>query len=95
MNINIYLDLLVRAVDHGNEHVEKDDHHGDVVDPVQDVTNVLDEFMVILQHHRDHFWQAKDGPEKSLKTLLHSVMIERKVVKKRGCEPYKTSNIYF
>lgn len=47
----MYLYLLVRAVDHGNEHVEKDDHHRDIIDPVQHVADVLYELMVVLQHH--------------------------------------------
>lgn len=44
----VYLYLLVRAVDHGNEHVEKDDHHCDVIDAIQHVANVLYELMVVL-----------------------------------------------
>lgn len=67
----MYLNLLVGAVDHSNEHVEKDDHHRDIIDSVQDVADVLYELMVILQHHRDHFRKPEDGPEKSLETLLH------------------------
>ncbi|TNN46306.1 hypothetical protein EYF80_043504 [Liparis tanakae] len=57
--------------DLGDEHVEEDDHHGDVVDSVQHVADVLDELVVVLQHHGDHFGQPEDGPEQSLKALLH------------------------
>lgn len=67
-----YLYLLVGAVDHGYEHVEKDHHHGDIVDAVQHVANVFYELMVVLQHHWDHFRQPEDRPEQSLETLLHS-----------------------
>lgn len=58
-----YLNFLIRVVDHGYQHVEQHHHHGDVINAVQDVADVLDELVVVLQHHRDHFRQAKDGPE--------------------------------
>lgn len=58
-----YLNLLIGVVDHGYQHVEQHDHHGDVINAVENVTNVLDELVVVFQHHRDHFRQAKDGPE--------------------------------
>lgn len=74
----MYLYLLVRAVDHGNEHVEENDHHCDVIDAVQHVADVLYEFMVVLQHHGDHFRQPEDRPEEGLETLLHSARNERK-----------------
>ena len=66
-----YLDLLVGAVDHGDEHVEQHHHHGDVVDAVQHVADVLDELVVVLQHHRDDLGQPEDGPEQGLEALLH------------------------
>lgn len=44
----MYLYLLIRAVDHGNEHVEENDHHRDIVDSIQHVANVLYELMVVL-----------------------------------------------
>lgn len=44
----MYLYLLVRAVDHGNQHVEENHHHGDVIDAIQHVADVLDELMVVL-----------------------------------------------
>lgn len=47
----MYLYLLVRAVDHGNEHVEEDNHHGDIIDSVEHVADVLYKLMVVLQHH--------------------------------------------
>lgn len=46
------LDLLEGAVDHGDEHVEQYYHHGNVVNPVQHVTNVLDEFVPVIDHDR-------------------------------------------
>lgn len=46
-----HLDLLVRAVDHGDEHVEQDHHHSDVVDAVQHVADVLYKLVVVLEHH--------------------------------------------
>lgn len=67
-----YLYLLVGVVDHGDEHVEQHHHHGDVVDAVQDVADVLDELVVVLQHHGDYFRETKDGPEESLETLLYA-----------------------
>lgn len=76
----LYLYLLVRAVDHGNEHVEKNYHHSDIIDSIQHVANVLYELMVILQHHRNHFRQPEDWPEKSLETLLYPAGTERDVV---------------
>lgn len=47
----MYLYLLVRAVDHGNQHVEENNYHGDIIDAVQDIADVLDELVVVLQHH--------------------------------------------
>lgn len=76
----LYLYLLVRAVDHGNEHVEKNYHHSDIIDSVQHVADVLYELMVILQHHRNHFRQPEDWPEESLETLLYPAGTERDVV---------------
>lgn len=76
----LYLYLLVRAVDHGNEHVEKNYHHSDIIDSVQHVADVLYELMVILQHHRNHFREPEDWPEKSLETLLYPAGTERDVV---------------
>lgn len=86
----MYLDFLVWAVDHGDEHVEKDYHHGDVIDPVQHVANVLYELMVVLQHHWNHLRQPEDRPEKSLKTLLHSARKHSKNVSVR--KRYMTAN---
>ena len=79
----MYLDLLVRAVDHGNEHVEQNHHHRDIIDSVQHVANILYELMVVLQHHWDHFRQPKYRPEQSLKTLLHSARNGRKCDSKK------------
>lgn len=75
------LDLLVGAVDHSDEHVQQNHHHSHVIYPIQDITDVLYELMVVLQDHRGDFRQAKYGPEQSFKTLLHSA--ETKISKKR------------
>lgn len=50
-----YLYFLEGAVEHGNEHIEQDDHHDDVVDPIQNIAYVLNEFMVDVNDHRFHF----------------------------------------
>lgn len=68
-----HLYLLVRAVDHGDEHVEQNHHHGNVVDPVQHIADVLDKFMIVFQNHRGHFRQPEYGPEERFKTLLNPV----------------------
>lgn len=72
-----HLYFLVRAVYHGDEHVEQNHHHGDVVDAVQHVSDVLDEFMIVLQNHRRHFRQPEYGPEERFKALLHPENTER------------------
>ncbi len=71
--VHSYLNFLVGAVDHSDQHVEKNHHHGDVINSVQNVTDVFDELMIILQNHRNHLRQTKYGPEKSLKALLNPV----------------------
>lgn len=76
----MYLYLLVRAVDHGDQHVEENHHHGDVIDAIQDVADVLDELMVVLEHHWDHFRQPEYWPEKSFETLLHSARIQKEMI---------------
>lgn len=66
------LNLLEGAVYHGDEHVEKHDHHGDVIDAVQHVANVLDEFMPIVDDYRPDLGQSKYSPEQCLEALLQS-----------------------
>lgn len=66
-----YLYFLVGAVNHGDQHVEKNHHHRDVINPVQHVTDVLNELMIILQNHRNHLREPKYGPEQSLEALLN------------------------
>ncbi len=73
-----HLYFLVWAVYHGNKHVEQNHHHGNVVDPVQHIANVLDKFMIIFQHHRRHLRQPKYGPKESFKTLLNPVNTEKR-----------------
>lgn len=92
----MYLYLLVRAVDHGDEHVEENDDHCDIIDAVQYVADVLDEFMVVLKHHRDHFRQPEYGPEEGLEALLHSARNEREnvMMKKKNRKQYLTMNTH-
>lgn len=66
------LDLLEGAVNHGDEHVEQHDHHGDVVDAVQHVANVLDELVPIVDDHGPDLGQSKYSPEQCLEALLQS-----------------------
>lgn len=61
--IKTYLNFLEGAVEHGNEHIQQDNHHDDVVHPVQNIANILNELMVDVNNHWFHFWQAKDGPK--------------------------------
>lgn len=49
--IKTYLDFLEGAVEHGDEHIQQDDHHDDVVHPVQDVADVLNELVVNVNNH--------------------------------------------
>lgn len=67
-----YLNLLEGAVNHGDEHVEQHYHHGDVVHPVEHVTNVLDELVPVVDHHRPDLGQSEYGPEQRLKALLQA-----------------------
>lgn len=53
--MKLYLNFLERAVKHSNEHIQQDDHHDDVVHPVQNVAYILNELMVDVNHHRFHF----------------------------------------
>jgi len=66
------LNLLEGTVDHGDEHVEQHYHHGDVVNAVQHVADVLDEFVSIIDHDRLHLRQSKYGPEQRLEALLQA-----------------------
>lgn len=66
------LNLLEGTVNHGNEHVEQHYHHGHVVNSIQHVTNVLDEFVSIIDHDRPDLRQSKDSPEQRLEALLQA-----------------------
>lgn len=68
--INAYLNFLEGAVEHGNEHIQQDNHHDDVVHPIQNIASVLDELMVDINDHGLHFWQAEDGPKQCFEALL-------------------------
>lgn len=92
--LSIYLDLLVRAVDHGNEHVEKNHHHCHIIDSIQHVADVLYELMVVLQYNRDHFRQSEDRPEKSLKTLLDPARNDRENVVEKNLYSLLKTNIH-
>lgn len=66
------LNLLEGTVDHGDEHVEQHYHHGDVVNPVQHVTNVLDEFVSVIDNDGLDLGQSKYGPEQRLEALFQA-----------------------
>lgn len=42
----MYLDFLEGAVEHCNEHVQQHDHHDDVVHPIQNIADILNELVV-------------------------------------------------
>lgn len=46
-----YLNFLEGAVEHGNEHIQQHNHHDDVVHPIQNIANILNEFMVDVDDH--------------------------------------------
>lgn len=71
------LNLLEGTVDHGDEHVEQHYHHGNVVNPVQHVANVLDEFVSVIDHNRPDLRQSKYSPEQSLEALLQAGRVHR------------------
>ena len=53
-------------------HVEQHYHHGDVVNPVQHVTNVLDEFVSVIDNDGLDLGQSKYGPEQRLEALFQA-----------------------
>lgn len=61
--VETYLNFLKGAVEHCNEHIQQDYHHDNIVHPIQNVANILNEFMLNVNDHRFYFWQAKDGPK--------------------------------
>lgn len=71
------LNLLEGAVNHGDEHVEQHDHHGDVVDSVEHIANVLNEFVPIVDDHGPDLGQSKYSPEQCLEAFLQSGVGER------------------
>lgn len=71
------LNLLEGTVNHGNEHVEQHYHHGNVVNPIQHVTNVLDEFMSIVDDNRPDLGESKYSPEQCLEALLQAGQMHR------------------
>lgn len=51
MELKAYLDFLEGAVEHGDQHIEENNHHDDVVHPVQNVAYVLNELVVDVDDH--------------------------------------------
>lgn len=47
----LYLNFLEGAVEHGNEHIQQDDHHDDVIHSIQHIASVLNELMVYINDH--------------------------------------------
>lgn len=66
------LNLLEGTVNHGDEHVEQHYHHGNVVNPIKHVTNVLDELVSVVDHNRSDLRQSKYSPEQCLEALLQA-----------------------
>lgn len=66
------LDLLEGTVNHGDEHVEQHYHHGNIVDAIEHVTDVLNEFVSVVDDNRSDLRQAKYSPEQSLEALLQA-----------------------
>lgn len=71
------LNLLEGAVNHGNEHVEQHYHHGNIVDPIQHVANVLNEFVPVIDHDGPDLGKSKYGPEQRLEALLQAGRVHR------------------
>lgn len=73
-----YLNFLEGAVNHGDEHVEQHYHHGNVVNPIKHITNVLNEFVPVVDHHRLDLRQSKYSPEQCLEALLQAKRAPRR-----------------
>ena len=82
------LNLLEGAVNHSDEHVEQHYHHGHVVNPVQHVTSVLDEFVSVIDDNRPDLGQSKYSPEQRLEALLQSGQRHREGNRWRREESY-------
>lgn len=78
----VYLDFLIGAVNHGDQHVEQNDHHGHIVYSIKDVSDILYEFVVIFEHNGSHFGQPEYGPKQSLETFFYPVERIRSTVRK-------------
>lgn len=74
-----YLNLLEGTINHGNEHVEQHYHHGNIVNSVQDVTSVLDEFVFVVDHYGSDLRQSKYSPEQCLEALLQAGQTHRQI----------------
>ncbi len=49
--IKTYLNFLEGAVEHGNEHIQQDNHHDDVVHSIQDIASILNELVLNVNDH--------------------------------------------
>lgn len=49
--MNTYRNFLEGAVEHGNEHIQQDNHHDNVVHPIQNIANILNELVVDVDDH--------------------------------------------
>lgn len=67
-----YLYLLEGAVNHGDEHVEQHYHHGNVVNAIQYVANVLNELVSIVDDYGFDLRESKYSPEQRLEALLQA-----------------------
>jgi hypothetical protein len=47
----LYLNFLEGTVDHRNQHIQKNDDHRNVVDSIEDITDVLNELVVVVDDH--------------------------------------------
>lgn len=74
-----HLNLLEGTINHGNEHVEQHYHHGNIVNSVQDVTSVLDEFVSVVDHYGSDLRQSKYSPEQCLEALLQAGRMHRRI----------------
>ena len=69
----MFFDGLVRFGHHGNEHVEKNDHAGDVEGAVDEIADDLCEFLVeVLELNTVFLCQSEQGPEDCFERRRHS-----------------------
>lgn len=73
-----HLNFLEGAVDHGYEHVQQNDDHGNVVNSIEDVAGVFDELVPIIDNDRFHFRKSKYCPKQCFKAFFNSAS-EKKI----------------